>query len=225
MGLIDEHKAERRARILAAARRLIAERGYGGLTMRELAQASRVSVPTLYNLFGGKQALLLGELEETFTSVASSMQQASGASFVERCFAGCEAANRDLLSTPRYSRELVHLFLVSGETRKIRRGIGDRYIDAMAAVLREGQQNEELVAWADPVAVATRMYGHYVEAMIGWALGDLDAGEFRAATILGASLMLLGLARGRAAAALERRIREVQPQAPGRRPARVRKGG
>ena len=37
MGLIDEHKAERRARILAAARTLIAQRGYDGLTMRDLA--------------------------------------------------------------------------------------------------------------------------------------------------------------------------------------------
>lgn len=225
MSLIDEHKAERRARILAAARRLIAARGYAGLTMRELAQASRVSVPTLYNLFGGKQALLLGELEETFASVAANMQRADGASFVERAFAGCEAANHDLLSAPRYSRELVHLFLVSEETRAIRRDIAERYIETMAAVLREAQAAGELVAWADPAAVATRMYAHYVQAMIGWALGDLDAGELRAATLFGLCLMLLGLARGRAARDLERRAREVQPQATARRPARVRKGG
>ncbi|MGH9362599.1 MAG: TetR/AcrR family transcriptional regulator, partial [Thermoanaerobaculia bacterium] len=72
MSLLEEHKAERRARILAAARELIAERGYEGLTMRDLAHASRVSVPTLYNLFGGKQAILLGELEETFERVVAS---------------------------------------------------------------------------------------------------------------------------------------------------------
>ena len=42
MSLFDEHKAERRARILTAARKLIADRGYDGLTMRDLARASRV---------------------------------------------------------------------------------------------------------------------------------------------------------------------------------------
>ena len=50
--------AERRQRILAAAREIIAGRGYEALTMRELARASRVTVPTLYNLIGGKQAVL-----------------------------------------------------------------------------------------------------------------------------------------------------------------------
>ena len=72
MGLLEDQKAERRARILASARRLIAERGFDGLTMRDLAAASRVSVPTLYNLFGGKQALLLGELESDAEHPAAS---------------------------------------------------------------------------------------------------------------------------------------------------------
>src|SRR5688572_18582549 len=43
---------ERRQRILAAARAIVAARGYEALTMRELAQKSRVTVPTLYNLIG-----------------------------------------------------------------------------------------------------------------------------------------------------------------------------
>ena len=55
MSLHDEHKAERRARILQAARRLIARRGVQRLNMRDLAQEARVSVPTVYNLIGGKQ--------------------------------------------------------------------------------------------------------------------------------------------------------------------------
>src|SRR6185436_2882280 len=104
MSLFDEHKAERRARILAAARKLIADRGYDGLTMRDLAKASRVSVPTLYNLFGGKQALLLGELEQTFANVTASLERVRDGSFVERALAACVAGNEDLLAAPGYSR-------------------------------------------------------------------------------------------------------------------------
>src|SRR6187200_1628947 len=104
MSLFEEHKAERRKRILAAARELIAERGYDGLTMRELAAASRVSVPTLYNLFGGKQAILLGELEETFAAVVAGSERVATGSTVERALATCDAGNNDLLAIPRYSR-------------------------------------------------------------------------------------------------------------------------
>ena len=51
----------RRDRILDHARRLIGRQGYDALTLRELAQAAEVTVPTIYNLVGNK-AQLLGEL-------------------------------------------------------------------------------------------------------------------------------------------------------------------
>lgn len=225
MSLLVEHKAERRARILAAARRLIAERGFDGLTMRELARASRVSVPTVYNLFGGKQAVLMAELEETFALVVRSLASAGGHSVVERAFAMCEAGNRDLLAVPAYSRELMHVFLLSEATRPLRLKINDRYVGLMAGVLRDGQAAGDLVAWADPMAVARRMFAHYVHAMLEWAAGDLTDDEFLAATELGMALMLLGLARGRAARLLATRAEASQAMLVPRRGRRARKGG
>jgi hypothetical protein len=56
------------------------------------------------------------------------------------------------------------------------------------------------------------MFAHYLHTMIEWAQGELDAGEFRAATLLGMALMLLGVARGRAARQLERRAQELQTE-------------
>jgi len=225
MSLFEEHKAERRARILAAARRLIADRGYDGLTMRDLAQASRVSVPTLYNLFGGKRALLLAELEETFAIVVASLTRAGGGSVVERAFAVCEAGNRDLLAVPQYTRELVHLFLTSEETRPLRREMNERYVELMASIVRDAQATGEIVPWVDPVAVATRSFAHYTHAMIEWAQGELDAEGFRNATVYGMCLIMLGIARGRAARDLARRAEACQPALARHRERRARKGG
>ena len=59
MPSLEQQMAERRARILEAARGLIETRGYAALTMRDLAGASGVTVSTLYNLIGNKQAVLL----------------------------------------------------------------------------------------------------------------------------------------------------------------------
>ena len=224
MGLVDEQKAERRARILAAAQRLIAAHGFEGLTMRELARVSRVSVPTLYNLFGGKHALLLGELEQTFAAVAASLEHARGRTVADRVLAACEVHTREMLARPRYWRELVHVFLVSEETRTVRHQIEARYRALMEHVLRDAQAAGELVAWADPVAIAQQTYGSYVLATIAWGRGDLDDEEFRAVTILGQCLVLLGLARGRAATQFERRAREMQRTLGGDRPARTRTG-
>jgi len=225
MSLLAEHKAERRARILSAARRLIAEHGFEGLTMRELARASRVSVPTVYNLFGGKHAVLMAELEETFRAVVQSLEGAGGRSVVERAFAMCDAANRDLLAVPAYSRELIHLFLASEAMRPLRLEMSERYVALMADVLRDGQRAGEIVAWASPTAVARRTFAHYVHAILEWAEGDLTADEFRAATELGMALMLLGLARGRAATLLASRAEASQAMLAPRKRRRARKGG
>ncbi len=225
MSLLEEHKAERRARILGAARALIAARGFDGLTMRDLARASRVSVPTLYNLFGGKQALLAGELEETFAAVADALGKASAGTFADRAFATIEAGTDALLATPRYSRELVRLFLTSPDTRPVRHAVADRYVTLMAGVLRDAQAARALVAWADPVEVSRRMFAHYTHVMIEWAQGDLDDAGFRTAARLGACLLLLGLARGAPARTLARRARALQGPQRSTARARARQGG
>lgn len=210
MTLFEEHKAERRARILAAARRLIAERGYNGLTMRDLARASRVSVPTLYNLFGGKQALLLGELESTFAAVVAGVERARDGNVVDRALATCDAGNDELLAAPRYSRELILLFLTSSDTAALRRASADRYGEIMADVLRDGQSAGDVEPWVDPALLARRMFAHYQLAMIEWARGEIDADAFRTATRFGMCVMLLGVARGRARRQLIAEIRTVQ---------------
>jgi AcrR family transcriptional regulator len=225
LSLLEEQKAERRARILAAARRLIAQRGFDGLTMRELARASRVSVPTLYNLFGGKHAILTGELEETFAAVNAGLEQAQGESFVAGAVAACEAANRDLLKMPAYSRELVHVFLVSAETRALRHANEERYVALMAQHITDAQARGDLVEWADPLVVARRGYAHFMQVMIQWAKGDMDAEQLRAATVYGMCLIFLGLARGAAARELERHARALQPRLAAGRKTRARKGG
>ena len=66
LDLVSNQREERRQRILDVARRLIAERGFEGVTMRELAEQSLVSDPTLCNLFGGENELLFAAVEAYF---------------------------------------------------------------------------------------------------------------------------------------------------------------
>ena len=49
---------DRKRRIFDAARAIIAQEGLDGLTTRGLAQAAGLTVPTLYNLVGGKDEIL-----------------------------------------------------------------------------------------------------------------------------------------------------------------------
>lgn len=59
---------KRRERILAQARKLLAEKGFDALNLRDLAEMSEVTVPTIYNLIGNKEevlkALMMGAFED-----------------------------------------------------------------------------------------------------------------------------------------------------------------
>jgi AcrR family transcriptional regulator len=64
LGRREAGKAERRQRIIRAARELICETGNAGLSMRVLAARAGVSLATPYNLFGSKRAIVLALLQD-----------------------------------------------------------------------------------------------------------------------------------------------------------------
>jgi AcrR family transcriptional regulator len=49
---------ETRSRIAAAARKLLEEHGYAGMTMEAVAQEAGVAVATVYSVFGSKTRVL-----------------------------------------------------------------------------------------------------------------------------------------------------------------------
>jgi AcrR family transcriptional regulator len=63
----------RRAEILAAAARIIAEKGYANTTTREIAEAADVAEGTLYNYFANKREILLAIANETEAPMESAV--------------------------------------------------------------------------------------------------------------------------------------------------------
>jgi AcrR family transcriptional regulator len=208
MSLLDEHKAERRARIGKAARQLIAERGYEGLTMRDLAQKARVAVPTLYNLFGSKDAILVAELEASARQVASQLRM-GGDSFMARGMAAFEAGMKLVEEAPELYRACMNMFLTSPETAEMRRRVEDVYVAIMASNLAAAKAAGQLADWAQPSIVARHMFAAYSSAMIGWGLGEFDMRTFRLAALSGVCHLLAGVARGQFAADVEAMIRTL----------------
>jgi AcrR family transcriptional regulator len=211
MSLMDEHKAERRARIRAAARTLVAARGYDGLTMRELAQAARVAVPTLYNLFGSKDAILVAELEAQALEIAAQLP-VGGDSFFARGMAAFETGMRLVEAAPDLYRAVMQMFLTSPETADMRRRLEDGYIAIMASNLSAAKAAGQLADWAEPAVIARHMFSLYMSAFLAWGIGELDLVAFRAAALSGVCHLLIGPARGPFAAEVEAKLRSLASQ-------------
>lgn len=216
MSLMDEHKAERRARIRAAARTLVAQRGYDGLTMRELAQAARVAVPTLYNLFGSKDAILIAELEEQTKEIAATLAAATASadSFFARGMAAFEFGQRLVESAPELYRAVMQMFLTSPESVDVRLRLQAGYIAIMASNLAAAKAAGQLADWADPQVVARHMFELYMASFLSWAADELTLPAFRAAAFSGCCHILIGPARGQFAADVEAKLRALASHPP-----------
>lgn len=213
MSLLDEHKAERRARIGKAARQLVAERGYEGLTMRDLAQKARVAVPTLYNLFGSKDAILVAELEASAREVAASLKM-GGDSFFARGMAAFEMGMRLVEDSPDLYRACMQMFLTSPDTADMRHRIEDAYVAIMAGNLTAAKAAGQLADWAQPDIAARHMFAAYSAAMIGWGIGEFDLPTFRLAALSGVCHVLAGVARGAFLADVEAKLRTLPTELP-----------
>jgi AcrR family transcriptional regulator len=61
--------------ILAAARKLLLEKGYSGLALRQLAAQCDVAVGTIYNYFANKEMLVASVMAEDWTAALKGMQK------------------------------------------------------------------------------------------------------------------------------------------------------
>src|SRR5688572_10853690 len=104
-GKREAGKAERRRKIIHAARDLIRETGNTGLSMRALAARAGVSLATPYNLFGSKRAILLSVLDDIRAFFDRFSQQRS-AEPMERLFTAVDICVEMYVADPAFNRAI-----------------------------------------------------------------------------------------------------------------------
>jgi AcrR family transcriptional regulator len=88
-GRREERKAQNRAKLLEAARKVFAEKGYGAATARDIVRETDLATGTFYNYFEDKQAVftaLLDEMGEKGRAIVRAQRQDPAASLEERIY-------------------------------------------------------------------------------------------------------------------------------------------
>jgi AcrR family transcriptional regulator len=109
-GRREQRKAENRAKLLAAARRVFAEKGLGAATARDIVRETDLATGTFYNYFRDKEdafRALLGEAAERQRAIARAKRLELDTSVEDRVEAGFRAyfelalENRELFEVYR----------------------------------------------------------------------------------------------------------------------------
>jgi AcrR family transcriptional regulator len=161
-------RAVREAQMVAAAERLFSERGYHGVSMDEIAAASGISKPMLYDYFGSKEGLFLACVERArgrlFEEIASAVRGADEAEAALR--AGVEA----FLAFANEQRETwTVLFGEGGRFNEAAGAIRDEQAGLIAQLLRElpGWEREPDEEELDALA---HVFVGAAEAIAFWAV-------------------------------------------------------
>ena len=169
----DTRAHEKRARILDAAIKVFAERGFHTATVAEIARAAGVADGTIYLYFKGKDDLLLRLFDEKMTDLLAEAKAAVAQEptapgklrrFIQLHLSMVER-NPDLASVLIVELRQSAQFLKSADRQKLA-----AYVDLIAEVVREGQEAGQLDANISPATVKRAVFGALDELALGWLL-------------------------------------------------------
>lgn len=199
-------KAERRRRIIRAARDLIRETGDAGLSMRSLASKAGVSLVTPYNLFGSKRAIVLALLEDV-RIFRERFAEESPQDPLDRIFAAIDMAVSFYIDDPQFYRTLWSA--VFDTTNEVREEIfspkRDEFWKDLTADLKEVGCFEDFV---DQDILLHQLDYQFRSIMLDWVIDDIDNATLGPTARLGYALVMRGVATPKFSDRLLQRIEE-----------------
>jgi AcrR family transcriptional regulator len=137
-----------RERIMEEAARLFVDRGYNGISMRELAQATGISKAGLYYHFQDKEDLFLAILNENLDQMGAIIRRCrqAGGSAREQI----SAVMREIFASAPEQRSIIRLAnqemanLSQQARTAFARIYQDKFIGQLAAIFQEGMDRHEL---------------------------------------------------------------------------------
>jgi AcrR family transcriptional regulator len=185
-------KIANRAAIIAAARAVFAERGYGSATVRDVIRRTNLASGTFYNYFPDKESLFRAVVEETATKVRARVQAARRqAGSLEEFVAAGYHEYFDFLASDPEAFELMRRN--SGTIRALfDEPIFGAGIEELAADLRTAMRIG-IVPRVDPDYMAAAMVGAALE--VGVAMVRRDPPDVDGATRFATRVFLGGIER------------------------------
>lgn len=194
--------------MLVAARELVERNGLDNLSMRRLAAAADVSVRTIYNLFGDRDAVVTALVVESFELMGAAVTQLEATDPLERIW---EAVTLTVESTCRDVPRAVVAAVVAdpglcGQLGSRWRGT-DLILDALDTATRAGTLRDDLPADRLAEHAGTVLF----HALGRWAAGDLDEPALAATALHAFDVCLLAIARPKARARLLEHVATLEP--------------
>lgn len=208
MATREHAKTRRRRDILDAARALMRDPGDLGFSMRSLAERAGVSIATPYNLFGSKQAVLVGLLDADLRAYEHALGELR-ADAIGVLFDAVALMTELLRKEPEFYRNVLAAVSRDGGPELRHMVSGPRYA-LWKRLLGQATEAGLLDPTVDPDAFAVTVTQLMFASVLEWAQGTLDVDEMDARIRYGLALTLLAIATPTSRDQLAQRMRAAE---------------
>jgi TetR/AcrR family fatty acid metabolism transcriptional regulator len=191
-----ERTADKRERILKAAIKVFARKGFYAARVSEIAKAAGVADGTIYLYFRNKDDVLTSVFESRITRLVEVLREIVGAggSFEDR-FRRIVELQLGVLEGRRELAEVVTVNLRQSSKllKQFAAPFFVQYLEVMAGLVAEAQQAGVVRADVSPRVVARAVWGALDGIALTWAIGGGEPGQLARAAPQVASVFLQGL--------------------------------
>ena len=178
-GKREVSKAERKSRIIAAAREMIRESGDVAFAMKGLAERAGLSVMTLYNLVGSQQDIVLQICIDDMIRTTVDRESAQAGDALDEIF-GMIPFIRSAFSGEFEYRRIILLSVFQKGAESTRRLTRNIYMTRWAQILERARQQKLLRADVDVPMLLLALDNAYVANIISFSAGDISDEMFEA---------------------------------------------
>jgi len=184
-------KETRRARIIREAHKMIGSSGYDGLSLRKLAAAADVTVPTIYNLIGSKEQLLAELFRAWIEQVEAALDRIDEDQPLDLAEAIIVHAI-DLISRDEVFFRAAHIALnrliEADPLRTPFDQFGHKASSMQITAVRQAQAQGLLMGKIPAETLGRQIYFNYSEASRYWMFGRYDLTDFQNTALTGVYL-------------------------------------
>jgi TetR/AcrR family fatty acid metabolism transcriptional regulator len=192
----SERTADKRERILKAAIKVFARKGFYAARVSEIAKAAGVADGTIYLYFRNKDDVLTSVFESRITRLVEVLREivGGGGSFEER-FTRIVELQLGVLDGRRDLAEVVTVNLRQSSKllKQFAAPFFVQYLEVMAGLIAEAQREGTVRDDVSPRLVARSLWGAIDGIALTWAIGGGEVGQLARAAPQVASLFLEGL--------------------------------
>ncbi len=202
---------DRRRRILSAARKMVADYGYDGMVMSEVAETAGVSPTTLYNLYNTKDELLLEALRdllvENYQQFDQQLPPERGWHYLHRV-----VQNGAMLrhSEPAYGEAIVNALLRSVPGDALTQLLFDNVREDFHFSLQKMAERGELQPDVNIKHLAVILLGNYWSTFLLVSKGAERLTRIKLSLEINMLSVLMAASQGKVREEIEQRLTEIR---------------